>query len=219
MSSIEKSFLLFLLCFLTSRSLHGGEKYTVGELDAPLTLAKNISSVLPLFTRDNGIEKEVRLAFTVDRKGRVASVKILDTNSSEYAEWAARQKKRMRFKPPTVDGKGVEVVAYEHMMLFLPGDSVPEVGPHELDHPLKAVYRPKLDYPRSLDIEEIEGRVRLKVLVTRDGKVEVREVVAASHPGFVVPAIRAAESTYYLEPTVNGKPCEVAIEMGFAFKI
>ena len=81
------------------------------------------------------------------------------------------------------------------------------------------IQRGALVYPHDLKKAKIEGYVLLLIMIDERGKVRVREVLQATNPGFLEPAIQAAESSLFEPPTQNGKPVRSYFKLPFRFTL
>jgi len=75
----------------------------------------------------------------------------------------------------------------------------------DLDKTPRVIKQGRLEYPFELKRSQIEGMVRLKVIIDERGRVRVSEVLDASHRDFVKAAVQAAEDSIFESPTRNGE--------------
>ena len=80
---------------------------------------------------------------------------------------------------------------------------------HELDRNPSVLKRGILRYPTHLKKRGVEGEVKLLVQINEKGSVEVLEIVSYTHPDFIEPSKKAAESSTYEAPKRNGEPVKV----------
>ncbi len=90
---------------------------------------------------------------------------------------------------------------------------------HELDRTPIILKRGRLRYPTALLRRNLEGKVKLLVLIDERGVVKVQEVVSSTHPDFVESSIRAAEESIYEPPLRNGKPVKVQFYLPLDFRL
>lgn len=90
---------------------------------------------------------------------------------------------------------------------------------HELDRNPGVIKRGSLVYPAHLRRRGLEGEVKLLVQINQTGQVKVLETVSATHPDFVEPSRKAAESSVYEAPTRNGKPVKVEFYLPVRFSM
>ncbi|MGJ3241374.1 MAG: TonB family protein [Opitutales bacterium] len=93
------------------------------------------------------------------------------------------------------------------------------VAVSELDRTPRMLRRGTLTYPFEMKRERIEGLVRLKVTIEKDGSVGSVNVMSSSHRAFIQPAIDAAAATLFSPPTKDGQPVRTAMLLPFSFKI
>jgi protein TonB len=81
------------------------DAFSIGQLDAALTVLARMPPVYPMNARRRGIEGWVKVAFTVDETGRVDDVAILEAKPPGFFEESVERCVRgWRFKPGTVEG-------------------------------------------------------------------------------------------------------------------
>ena len=90
---------------------------------------------------------------------------------------------------------------------------------HELDRTPNILKRGRLRYPNALLRRNLEGKVKLLVLINEHGVVKVQQVVSSTHPDFVEPSVRAAEESIYEPPLRNGEPVKVQFYLPLDFKL
>ena len=90
---------------------------------------------------------------------------------------------------------------------------------HELDSTPKILKRGRLRYPSTLLRRNLEGKVKLLVLIDERGVVKVQQVVSSTHPDFVEPSVRAAEESIYEPPLRNGEAVKVQFYLPLDFKL
>jgi protein TonB len=78
---------------------------------------------------------------------------------------------------------------------------------------------PRPTYPLSAKRGGVEGRVRLQVRLTQDGKVQVEKVVEGSEPSLVDAAIAALKQWRGKPAWMNGKKVDVISTVTMDFKL
>ena len=129
--------------------------------------------------------------------------------------------------PPSIDPTPAPVRALSANLDVSPGDfkaqfSLNQFNPvtnnfegelvfslHELDRNPNVLKRGILRYPTHLKKKGVEGEVKLLVQINEKGSVEVLEIVSYTHPDFIEPSKKAAESSTYEAPKRNGEPVKV----------
>ena len=89
----------------------------------------------------------------------------------------------------------------------------------DLDRTPRVIKRGRIDYPFELKRERIEGFVKLKVIIDERGRVQVAEVLDASHRAFIKSAVDAAEDSVFESPTRNGEKVKAFYILPFNFSI
>jgi TonB family protein len=90
---------------------------------------------------------------------------------------------------------------------------------HELDQQPNLLKRGLLRYPPLLKRKGVEGEVKLLIQIDEKGVVEVLQVVSFTHPDFVEPSKKAAESSLYESPTKNGESVKVQFYLPVRYNI
>ena len=88
----------------------------------------------------------------------------------------------------------------------------------DLDRIPRCIKPGQLVYPAELKRFQLEGEVRLLVLISKEGRVKVVEVDKSAHPAFDRAAIKAAESSLYESPVKDGLPVAVRFYLPVKFK-
>jgi len=88
-----------------------------------------------------------------------------------------------------------------------------------LDAPLQRVSFPPLHYSPALRDAGITGSVVVASVIDPTGAVLAAEAMAATHQGFVDPAVQVARASRFAPPTVRGQPTWVFTCTPFSFEI
>jgi TonB family protein len=88
-----------------------------------------------------------------------------------------------------------------------------------LDAPLQRVAFAPLHYPPELRDAGITGSVVVASVIDPTGAVLTAEVMAATHQGFVDPAVQFARASRFAPPTVGGQPTWVFTCTPISFEI
>ncbi len=83
----------------------------------------------------------------------------------------------------------------------------------------RMTFAPRPNYPLSARKGGVEGRVRLQVRLTQDGKVQVEKVVEGSEPTLVDAAIAGVKQWRGTAAWMNGKPVDVISTVTVDFKL
>jgi TonB family protein len=74
-------------------------------------------------------------------------------------------------------------------------------------------------YPEALLKAEQQGNVLLSGRIDRTGSVVDLRPIAASYPGLVGPAVTAVKAWKFKPATRNGKPVDIAANVGVRFRV
>jgi TonB family protein len=75
------------------------------------------------------------------------------------------------------------------------------------------------EYPETLKMAQQQGNVLLIAVIDRQGKLRDIVPIATSHEGFVDASIAAAKLWRFKPATRNGKPVEIAANIGMRFRL
>ena len=108
-----------------------------------------------------------------------------------------------QLSPPALDGPGpLDIQITLDPSLFAgaprPADFIFDMG--DLDSPPRAVVRHRPDYPFRAQQRNIEGSVRVKLLVQADGSVTRVEILSSEPAGVFDDAVRRSVPTWRFEP-------------------
>jgi TonB family protein len=139
----------------------------------------------------------------VGENGNVSSARILDATDPRLGAAALAAAKKWRFSPALASGHPVacsmdapvefspaEAVKKKKPGFVPPPDQTPQLSPLSSAKP-STTY--SADYPDSLLERRLSGLVRFACTVTADGHAADVNVVAATHPDFVLPALRSLD--------------------------
>ncbi len=85
--------------------------------------------------------------------------------------------------------------------------------------PPRPIYQPAPHYPPELLHAGIIGEVTLEFVVTYEGTVRHKEIVEASHDGFIDPVLEAASQWLFLPGEVDGAPVNTRVRIRIPFRI
>jgi len=88
----------------------------------------------------------------------------------------------------------------------------------DLDGTPRCIRPGRLVYPPELKRFQLNGEVRLLVLIRKDGSVKALEVDKSAHPSFDRAAIKAAETSLYETPLKDGQPVAVRFYLPVRFE-
>jgi protein TonB len=74
-------------------------------------------------------------------------------------------------------------------------------------------------YPQDAKDAHVEGRVVLKVLIGRDGKIHDLKVISAPYPSLAGSAMWAVSQWKYKPCLLNGEPVDVDTQVNVVFKL
>ena len=77
----------------------------------------------------------------------------------------------------------------------------------------------KPEYPKTLEMSQQQGNVLLIAVIDRQGKLRDILPIATSNKGFVDAAVAAATLWRFKPATKNGKPVEIAANIGMRFRL
>jgi TonB family protein len=224
--------------------LHAFGAAPVAPIAAPDQAFKILQShptVSPLRALHKGIlYGEARIAFHVDREGRMVDSLAVAYSARPFAEAALDALARWAFIPQRTAGQAGSsvvhltvrfevngVVAIERTqppsLEFRPdvpaGDFVYQpCAPAALDRPLRAVIVVPPDYPRDLRRRSVGGFAEVNFYVDEQGRPRMVVAAAGAHPALAALAIAAMEQWRFEPPTSGGKAVLVGVSQEFRFE-
>jgi TonB family protein len=75
------------------------------------------------------------------------------------------------------------------------------------------------EYPENLRMSQQQGNVLVIARIDRQGKLQDITPIATSHDGFIPPTLDALRLWKFRPATKNGKPIEVAVNIGMRFRL
>lgn len=194
----------------------------------PYELAENIR--YPEFALDNGIEGEVILRALVGKNGRVTQIVVRKSTRQDMEKAAKDALLKTRISPATKDGEPVAVwieIPISFRLDKAKPDSLmaglPEAGEfvqtdEEPGYDPTALSRSVI-YPPDAIRNNIEGRVVIRALLDRTGKV-VRTRVDTCHQEVLCPAaVNAVRQTVFTPAKHKGQPVAVWIQIPVEFRL
>ncbi|MBN1417557.1 MAG: energy transducer TonB [Planctomycetes bacterium] len=126
-----------------------------------------------------------------------------------------------------IAGEALELARYNERrqavreMAFQRDGASDALGAGMVASPPRAQYTPKPRYPQDALRKRLEGFVRLRLLVSREGKVEEVQVIAAQPEGVFEDAIETVLPRWQFRPASDrsGKPIEQWTEFNYVFKL
>jgi TonB family protein len=99
-----------------------------------------------------------------------------------------------------------------------PASTLPQPQPEKLLAPSYLLYRVEPTYPREAEERHIEGAVRMRALIGKDGRVLKVELVSGP-PLLVEAAMNAARDWRYIPAILNGQPVETKEDISIDFRL
>ena len=75
------------------------------------------------------------------------------------------------------------------------------------------------EFPESLKMAQVQGNVLLIARIDKAGKLQDVNMIATSHEGFIEPALAAAKLWKFKPAVKDGKPVEIAANIGMRFRL
>jgi protein TonB len=82
----------------------------------------------------------------------------------------------------------------------------------------RLLHSPQLVYPKAATEGGIHGKVRLQILIGKDGRV-VEAMVISGDPRLAPAAVQVVNGQLYRPTLLNGQPIELLTEIEFNFKL
>jgi TonB family protein len=167
------------------------------------------------------------IRMVVDGSGKVASARVLDSSDPRLGEAALAAARNWVFSP-ALDGGVPVAISMDAPVEFSPdaaasgkkpgflppADQTPQPSPKT---PAKPNETYTADYPDSLLDRKLSGIVRFTCTVAPDGRALGVRVIAASHPDFVLPALRSLDRWTFTPGMQGDLPAQSEVEGDITF--
>ena len=164
-------------------------------------------------------DQGVRIRFMIAEDGKTLFPKVVSGDVPMVNQLAMNTVGRWEFEAPRSQGKPVlaEFVVPISFVRRDPEEFVFEVS--EVDQDPKRIVAVRPVYPLNLKMQQIEGWVRLFVVVDEKGNVIKAQGQRFSHPEFVRPAIDAVLKWKYEPAYKDGRPVKVRRIQPISFRL
>lgn len=203
--------------------------------DAPPKPVLTAPAVYPYELAGQGVEGTARVAFLVDKTGRVIQTRVLEATQAAFGESVAAMLESWKFTPPQRGGQPTDTLLVkdhrfsrnsrdtalteaERDLLSAPatgGDALP--GLAELDRQPAMRYGVAPVYPTALRRRHQNGRAVIEFILDTEGHVHLPRIVEATHPDFGWSAATALLRARFDTPTRNGRPVAARLQLPFEF--
>ena len=203
--------------------------------DEPPTPLLTTQAVYPYDLAHQGIEGSARVAFLVDKTGRVIQTRVLEADQTAFGESVAAMLESWKFTPAKRNGQPTDALLVkdhrfaaksrdtaltdtDHDLLSAPasgGDALP--GLSQLDRLPTMRYSVAPVYPAELRRRHQNGRTVIEFILDTEGHVHLPRIVEATHPDFGWSAATALLRARFDAPTRNGHPVAARLQLPFEF--
>ncbi len=157
-----------------------------------------VPPVYPAELKAAKVTGNVTVHFIVDEKGVVSAVRAAKSSDQRFETAAVQSVAQWTFEPGVSDGAPTAMGVAVRLNFNLPErhGSVPPVESPVRSLPkgdAKAESSPNPDYPADLLARQISGKAVVDFVVEADGRITGLRLLGVNHPGFVRPALAAAE--------------------------
>lgn len=203
--------------------------------DEPPTPVLTTQAVYPLALAREGVEGTARVAFLVDKTGRVIQTRVLDADQAAFGEAVAAMLESWKFTPAKRDcqptdallvkdhrfgAKSRDTALTDADRTLLSGLASGSVAPTELaglDRMPAMRYSVAPVYPTELRRQHQNGRAVIEFMLAPSGRVHLPRVVNATHPEFGWSAATALLRARFDTPTRQGQPVVARLQLPFEF--
>jgi len=176
------------------------------EQAPPLKLVKTIGPVYPPEAKEKHIQGNVVLSVTVDKSGKVSSIKVL-SGPEQLVKSALDAVKQWEYEPPAI----APAVTTVTVNFTLGEDTTPPPQPvgeiyrvgGDVSAP-KPISKPEPPYTKEARRDKVQGSVELSLMVDAEGNVTEARVVKALDPGLDLSALRTVRTWKFQPAMRNG---------------
>jgi TonB family protein len=213
---------------------HGDQSNLPPEMrfDTPPKFRGVVIPVYPYELRRDRVHGKVKMAVAINLQGRVAAVKVLESDRTEFGLALTAAMEGFVFDPALKAGHPVpHVLNFEQNFddselgddtgdeLLSLEKKHPEriVAASALDTPLKPVSQRPALFPRTLAGKATEGEALIEILINEEGHVHLPRVVSTSDPAFGYSAVQAVSTWWFEPPQAAGKAVVTRARVPFRF--
>ena len=179
-------------------------------------LIHQVRPVYPAEAKQAGIAGVVKVGATIAADGSVHDAHIIEGNAI-LAGAAMDAVRQWRYEPVVVDGQPVAALASITMKFELPGSIgiSDEVGGASV---VRLIDQVRPVYPPEAKASGLQGKVRLRVMVGKDGSVK-RVDIREGESAFATAAETAVKQWRYEPVLLDGQPVDVLVDVVVNFTL
>lgn len=172
---------------------------------------------------------ETVVEFTINESGKTQDITTVSTSAPELGEAVQSAIESWLFEPALQEGAAVPV-RMRYTYRIEPATEGPEArllallktpdgiaNAKGLDQKIRPIWRSQPIYPTTLRSNNPTGSAEVEIIIDREGRVRLPQVIAASHPAFGWAAATAVQQWLFTPPTRGGQPVDVRIRVPFTF--
>jgi TonB family protein len=229
-----------LLCFLLPAIAlaQSNSSICIPQVPATPVVTHNAEARYPRAARKARIQGRVWLTLSISKAGEVEDVHVV-SGPAELQDAAVEAARRFRFQPVTCQGEPVSTLTRIPVDFALgenvknaddPGPSdqqAPETLHGSMESHAKLseeltgtliLHHVNPAYPKAAFKRRIQGKVVLKIVIGKDGRVEAIAVISGP-PELVPSAVGAVEQWVYRPYILDGRPVEVDSQITVTYSL
>lgn len=189
------------------------------SFDTPLIVVKEERPNYPVEAKFDDIEGAVTVKIIVTKEGKVTEPEIIEAVPPGYFEEAAIEAvKQYEFKPATRNGEPVDTTVNMQIEFLLKNQDAGYDDNSVTPAILIEIFL--VPFPNELKKDYKEGKVVVKFIVTKEGKIKNPTVIESIPPGvFDEYALEAVKQYKYQPATKNGVPVDWVVKSPVEFSL
>jgi TonB family protein len=189
--------------------------------------------VYPVEAKENGIQGDVEIRFTISKSGTVEAVDVI-SGDRILADAVVNAVRKWKYKPYELDGAPIAVRTHRTFSFSLKRATTDNHDPSAVDLATsgvpkrirlsaavsqgRLVHQVRPEYPSHARFARIQGTVVVAGVIGKDGKIHDLHVVRG-HPLLATAAETAVSQWRYKPYLMNGEPVEVETEFFVSFSL
>jgi TonB family protein len=159
------------------------------------------------------VDGVVRLRAVLNKSGEVTDISVIKPMPGGFTEKAVAAARQIKFRPAEKDGRPVsQYVVLEYSFVIFEDDE-------KVKSKAVILEQPRPEYTDEARARKVEGKVVLEVFLSKDGSVQVGDVVRGLPYGLTEKAREAAMKIRFKPAEDGGRPVSVVRKVEYVFSL
>jgi len=187
------------------------------NVNYPVKLVKMVKPAYPLEAKAARLSGKVKLEATIDKEGKIQDLRI-SSGHPLLAAAAYEAVRQWEYTPVRKEGQPVDVRTTIDINFSLDDGGTPPVEVPGSIQVGRLVHKVRPAYPADAKAARVQGPVRLRATIGKDGAVEAIRVLDGD-PALVAAAVDAVKQWQYEPAMVDGAPAAVITDIDVNFTL